>query len=161
MATLKHSLTILSDTQIQAVRDFDAPRELVFRAHTDPELIKKWWGARSFQMVFIKVDLRVGGQWRFVQRNEAGEEFAFRGEYREIVAPERLVNTFEWEAMPGHITVDAMVLEEIAPGKTRLTTTSTFSSKEDRDGMLGSGMEDGANETWEQLEELLAEHQKV
>jgi uncharacterized protein YndB with AHSA1/START domain len=161
MATKKSTLTLPSDTQVQTVREFDAPRELVFQAHTDPKLVEKWWGQRTTKTTVDKLDLRVGGQWRFVQRSDSGEEYAFRGEYREIVPPERLVNTFEFEGMPGHIVVDAMVLEEIAPGKTRMTTTSTFSSKEDRDGMLASGMEDGASESWAQLDELLAERQKA
>jgi len=161
MATKKSSVTILSDTQVQSMRDFDAPRELVFQAHTDRNLVEKWWGQRNSKTTVDKLDLQVGGGWRFVQRDANGNEYAFRGEYKEIAAPERLVNTFEWEGMPGHIILDTTVFEEIAPGKTRLTTTSTFASKEDRDGMLASGMEEGSNESLDQLDELLAERQRA
>jgi uncharacterized protein YndB with AHSA1/START domain len=161
MSTNKSSLTLPSDTQVKVVRDFDAPRELLFQAHTDRKLVEKWWGQRASKTTVDKLDLRVGGEWRFVQRNDNGDEYAFRGEYKEIKAPERLVNTFEWEGMPGHIVVDDMFLEEIGPGKTRMTTLSTFTTKEDRDGMLSMGMEEGANEGWEMLDELLAERQSA
>src|SRR5574339_257992 len=95
-------LTILSDREVVLTRLFDAPRELVFRAHTDPELIPQWWGLRSNTTIVEELELRPGGAWRFVQRDAKGNEFAFHGEYREVMAPERLVNTFEFEGVPGH-----------------------------------------------------------
>jgi uncharacterized protein YndB with AHSA1/START domain len=150
-----YSLTLPSDTQIVMERNFDAPRELVFRAYTDPELIPQWWGLRAATTTVDQLDLRVGGKWRWVQTMPDGTEFGFRGEYRVVDPPTRLVSTFEFEGMPGHIAEDAAVFTDL-DGKTKLTVTSTFASKEDRDGMIASGMEAGAIETWDRLSELLA-----
>jgi len=150
------TLTMPSDREIVMSRVFDAPRELVFKAYTDPNLIPQWWGLRSSTTIVDKMDVRPGGVWRFIQRDANGNEYGFNGEYQEIVPPERLVNTFEWEGMPGHIIVDSATFEALPDGKTRLTVTSLFASVEDRDGMLASGMEGGANETWDRLAELLA-----
>jgi uncharacterized protein YndB with AHSA1/START domain len=138
------------------VRVFDAPRELVFEAHTKCEHLKQWWGLKTSELVVCDLDFRVGGKYRFVERQTDGSEDAFHGEFREIVRPERIVQTFEYEGMPGHISVDTMVLEE-RDGKTTLTGTSLFSSKEDRDGMAASGMEVGANESYDSLAEYLKE----
>lgn len=150
------TLTMPSDREIVMTRVFDAPRELVFRAHTDPTLIPQWWGQRSSTTIVDKMDVRPGGVWRFVQRQGDGIEYGFHGEYHEVVPPERLVNSFEFEGMPGHVVVDTAVFEALPDGKTRLTVTSLFASVEDRDGMLASGMEGGANETWDRLAEWLA-----
>ena len=144
-----------SDREIGMTRVFDAPRELVFRAYTDAELIPQWWGLRTHTTIVDVMDVRPGGAWRYIQRDQDGNEYAFRGEFREIVPPERLVSTFEYEGMPGHIAVDTAVFDEV-DGKTTVTVTSLFDSVEDRDGMLESGMESGAAETWERLAELLA-----
>ena len=146
------TVTTPSDHEIVMTRVFDAPRELVFAAHTEPEHVKHWWGRGN--PLDVQMDFRVGGSYRFVEHAD-GEEYAFRGEYREIQAPERLVQTFEFEGMPGHISVETLVLEE-HDGKTTLTSTSVFASKEDRDGMLQAGMEAGANESMDKLAELLA-----
>jgi uncharacterized protein YndB with AHSA1/START domain len=149
-------LTTPSDREIVMTRVFDAPRELVFKAITDPELIPKWWGRRIDTTTVDKMDVRPGGAWRFLTRTKDGtEEHAFNGEFREIVPPERVVQTFEWEGLPGHISVDTMTLEE-QDRKTTVTVRSLFDSVEDRDGMLQSGMEEGANQTWDRLAELLA-----
>lgn len=147
-------VTLPSDREIRMTRVFDAPRELVFRAHTDPKMIAQWWGQRSSTTIVDKFDARPGGSWRFVQRGDDGSEYAFRGEFREITPHSCIVQTFEFEGMPGKILVETLTLEELG-SKTRLSTTSVFESKEDRDGMLFSGMEAGANESWDQLEELL------
>jgi uncharacterized protein YndB with AHSA1/START domain len=136
-------------------RVLNAPRALVFKAHTDPNLIPKWWGRRGYTTTVDKLDLRVGGKWRFVQRDPDGNEYAFNGVYREIVPPERLSYTFEFEGMTGHVLIETLTFEE-QDGKTRLTVTGLYQSVEDRDGMLQSGMEEGANESYEQLAELLA-----
>lgn len=144
-----------SDREIQMERVLDAPRELVFKALTDPELIPKWWGRRKDTTTVDKMEVRPGGAWRFTTTADDGDNHAFRGEIREIVPPERIVQTFEWEGLPGHISVDTLTLEE-QDGKTKVMIVSTFDSTEDRDGMLQSGMEGGANETWDRLEELLA-----
>jgi uncharacterized protein YndB with AHSA1/START domain len=109
-----------------------------------------------------KMDVRRGGAWRFVQRDSSGNEYAFNGVYREIVPPERLVYTFEFEDMPGHVVLETVMFEEHdrlpgrQAGKTRLTVTSLFRTDEDRNGMLNSGMEKGAAETMDRLEELVA-----
>lgn len=150
------TLTILSEHEVVMTRIFDAPRELVFKAHTDPELIPRWWGLRGNTTIVQKMDVRPGGTWRFIQRDAEGNEFAFNGEYREVVPPERLVNTFEFEGIPGHIILDTSIFEELPDGRTKLTATSLFTTVEDRDGMLNSGMESGSNESWDRLDELLA-----
>jgi len=150
------TLTLPSDREIQVTRIFDAPRDLVFKAMTDPNLIPRWWGPRGVATVVDKMDVRPGGAWRFIHRGPGGDEDAFRGVFREIVPPERVVQTFEWEGLPGHISVDTAIFEEV-DGKTRLTTTSLFDSVEDRDGMLQAGMEGGLRETWERFAELLPE----
>lgn len=149
------TVTTPSDLEISMSRTFDAPRELVFKAFTDPELIPRWWGQRATTTIVDKLDVRPGGEWRFIQRQDDGTEYGFRGEFIEIVPPERLVQTFEFEPMPGHIVTDTATFEE-HDGKTTVTTMSRFNSKEDRDGMLQSGMESGAAESYDQLAELLA-----
>jgi len=101
------------------------------------------------------MDVRPGGGWRFIQRDAAGNEFAFHGVYHEVVAPERIVGTFEFEGMPGHVALETSTLEDLG-GRTRLTTISVFQTVEDRDGMAASGMELGASESMDRLEELLA-----
>ena len=150
------TFSLPSELEIVMTRVFDAPRELVFKAYTDPELVAQWWGQRASKLTIDRMDVRPGGLWRYVERDPQGNEYGFKGEYREIVPPERVVSTFEFEGMPGHIVIDTALFEELPGGKTRLTATSTFASKEDRDGMLASGMEGGANESWDKLAELLA-----
>lgn len=149
------TVTTPSDREIVMTRVFNAPRELVFEAHTKCEHLEKWWGQRDSPMSVCELDFRPGGKWRFVQKSPTGEEWGFRGEFREIERPERIVWTFESEGMPGHISVDTVTFVE-ENGRTTLTATSMFDSKEDRDGMLQSGMEAGANETWDRLAEYLA-----
>jgi uncharacterized protein YndB with AHSA1/START domain len=151
----KLTVTTPSDTEIYMERVFDAPRELVFKAFTDPELISKWWGRRKDTTVVDKLESKPGGSWRFLTSSADGEEHAFHGEIRELVPPERLVWSFEWEGLPGHVSVDTTTLEE-QDGKTKVMTTTSFDSKEDRDGMLQSGMETGAGESYDRMEELLA-----
>jgi len=144
-----------SERELVTTHTFDAPRELVWKAWTDPKLIPKWWGPRRYSTVVDKMDVRPGGRWRFVQRDAEGNEYGFHGEYREVVPPRRLVGTFEYEGMPGHISVETLVLEELPGGRTRWVTRSVFDTPEDRDGMLSSGMEDGMRETMDRLAELL------
>jgi uncharacterized protein YndB with AHSA1/START domain len=146
-------VTTPSDKEIVITRIFDAPRDLVFEAHTSCEHMSNWWGPRKYEVADCEVDFRPGGTWRMVHRAE-GEEHEFKGEYRDIVRPERITWTFEWMGMPGHISVDTVTFEE-QNGKTTLTTRSVFDTKEDRDGMLQSGMESGLAESWERLDEYL------
>lgn len=135
-------------------RVFDAPRRLVYEAYTNPNHIEKWWGRRRLKTVVDKLEVRPGGQWRFVQHGANGEKFAFSGEFREIVPGERIVSTFEYEATPGHVILNTALFEEYE-GKTKVTVSSVYQSVEDREGMLCAGMEIGANEAWEMLDELL------
>jgi uncharacterized protein YndB with AHSA1/START domain len=153
------TFTKLSDREYRMTRLFKAPRELVFEAYTNPEHIPHWWGPRSVTTVVDEMDVRPGGRWRYIHRDSDGNEYAFRGEYREVVPPERLVSTFEFEGMPGHVVIDTLVLSE-EEGGTRLTATSLFESTDDFDGMIASGAESGMIDTWERLAELLARLQQ-
>jgi uncharacterized protein YndB with AHSA1/START domain len=148
------SVTTPTDREIHIERVFDAPRDRVFAAYIDPELIPEWWGPRETTTVVDRMDVRAGGSWRFVMRNSDGTETGFRGTYREVTPPERIVQTFEWEGMPGHVSVETATFEDLGE-RTRVTTTSIFHTPEERDGMLGSGMERGMNETYARLDELL------
>ena len=148
-------VTTPSDREIVMTREFNAPRDLVFEAHTSCEHTSRWWGPRKYEVTSCEIDFRPGGKWRMVHRGPDGDEHGFRGEYREIVAPERIVWTFEYEGFPGHISVETLTLSE-RDGVTTLTATSVYDSLEDRDGMLQSGMTEGATETWQRLDEYLA-----
>jgi len=150
------AVTTPSAREIVSERVFDAPRERVFAAYTDPELIPEWWGPRGTTTIVDQMDVRPGGAWRFVHRDPDGTETGFRGTYREVTPPERIVQTFEWEGMPGHVMVDTATFEDLG-GRTKVTTTSLFHTPEERDGMLASGMERGLTETHDRLAELLAQ----
>jgi uncharacterized protein YndB with AHSA1/START domain len=151
----KLTVTTRSDREIVMTRVLDAPRDLVFEAHSSCEHLSHWWGPRKYEFASCEVDFRPGGAWRIVHRGPEGEgDQGFHGEFREIVRPERIVWTFEWEGMPGHVSTDTLTFEE-RDGKTTITATSLFDSVEDRDGMLQSGMEAGAAETYDRLDEYL------
>ena len=141
--------------EIVMTRTFDVPRDLVFKTTTDPSLIPQWWGPRGHTTVVDKMDLRPGGKWRYVVRDPDGREHGFYGFYHEITPPERLVFTFEYEGVPGHVLLETVKLEEV-DGKTKLTDQSVFQSVADRDGMVQSGVEAGATEMMDRLDELLA-----
>jgi uncharacterized protein YndB with AHSA1/START domain len=151
------SLTIAEPGKHEIImsRVFDAPRELVFKTITDPKLVPQWWGPRNYTTIVDTMDVRAGGLWRYIQRDQQGNAFAFHGVYHSITAPERVIDTFEFEGMPGHVILETMTLEAQADGKTKLTISSVFQSVADRDGMLSSGMEQGANESYDRLDELL------
>jgi uncharacterized protein YndB with AHSA1/START domain len=155
MASNGLKVTTPSDREIVMTRTFDAPRELVFEAHSSCEHMRNWWGPRKYEVDSCEIDFRPGGSWRVTHKSVNGpEEHGFRGEYREIVRPERIVWTFEWEGMPGHVSVETLTLEE-NDGKTTLTARSVYDTVEDRDGMLQSGAEAGASETFDRLDEYL------
>jgi uncharacterized protein YndB with AHSA1/START domain len=139
---------------------FDAPRDLVFKLYTNPEMIPQWWGPRRLTTKVDRMEVRPGGQWRFVQHDMDGKEYAFHGVYHEIKQPERTVSTFEWEGMPGHELMETIVFDEVN-GKTRVTDSSVFQSVEDRDGMLKQGMEEGSYESSERFAEILAKTREV
>jgi uncharacterized protein YndB with AHSA1/START domain len=158
-AASKLKVTTPSDREIVLSREFNAPRALVFKAMTDPQAIPKWWGPRRYETIVDKMDVRPGGAWRFINRDKDGTEYGFHGEYREIVPPERLVYTFEFEGAPGHVSLETIVLQEQG-GKTLSVDTVRFDSKEERDAMLESGMASGAAETMDRLEELVTSQAK-
>jgi len=153
------SITTPSDTEIRIERTFDAPRELVWEAFTDPDLLPEWLGPRRMTMTVDELDVRPGGSYRFTHRDSEGNEFVFFGEFREVEEPELIVRTFGWEGMPGKISVERAEFEELDGGRTRIVVTSSFDSKEDRDGMLQSGMESGVLDSHERLDELFARRQ--
>jgi uncharacterized protein YndB with AHSA1/START domain len=152
----KFTISLPSDTEIRMTRVLNAPRHLAWAAMTQPEHIKRWWGRGN--PLDVTLDFRPGGSYRYVEHSD-GAEYAFRGEIREVVPHERVVQTFEFEGMPGHIAVETLTLEE-QEGKTTVTINSVFSSQDDRDGMLHSGMETGANQSYDALDALLAELQR-
>jgi uncharacterized protein YndB with AHSA1/START domain len=143
------------EREIVTERVFDAPRERVFQAFIDPELIPQWWGRREDQTTVDKMDAREGGDWRFVTDGPDGSH-AFRGTFRAIEPPERLEQTFEWEGMPGHVVVETATFEDLGGGRTKVSTHSRFDTRDERDGMLASGMEIGMGESYDKLDELLA-----
>ena len=141
--------------ELTVTRVFDASPERVFRAMSDPSLIPHWWGPRKYLTIVDKMDFRDGGTWRFINRDADGTDYAFHGVYHAIAGPKRVVQTFEWEGMPGHVSLETMTLEAVG-GQTLVTAQSVFQSIADRDGMMQTGMESGANETYDRLEEVVA-----
>ena len=140
--------------QITIEREFDAPRELVFRAYTEPELLVQWLGPRQYRMTIDRYELRHGGAWRYIHADDAGNEFGFRGVFHGDPSSDGIVQTFEFEGMPGHVCLETLTLEE-REGKTLVRTNSVFQSVADRDGMIESGMESGVNEGYDRLDVLL------
>jgi len=148
-------VTTPTDREIHIERVFDAPRDRVFAVYTDPKLIPDWWGPRDTTALVDHMDVRPGGSWRFVIHNSDGSTTAFRETYREVSAPERIVQTFAWEGLPGHVSVETATFEDLRD-RTKVTTTSLVHTTQERDGMLASGMERGMNETYTRLDQLLA-----
>ena len=140
-------------------REFDAPRELVFMAHTDPKLYTRWLGPRRLTMTLEKFDPRSGGMWRYVHKDKDGNEYGFHGVIHEVLRPERIIDTFEFEGLPekGHVVLQTLRLQELPGGRTKLAVQAVFQSVTDRDGMIQSGAEGGINESYERLDELLKE----
>ena len=143
----------VGDREIHIERVFNAPRDVVWRALTEPELLAQWWG-RGNKLVIERFELHAGGHWRFVEHTEHGA-FGFEGRFREVTPPSRIVQSFEWDGMPAHVAIQDMTLEELGDGKTRLVTTVLFHTAEERDGMLKSGMENGMNQSYAALDEVL------
>ena len=147
------TLSLPSDLEIKMVRVFDAPRALVFEAHAKCEHLKHWWGRGN--PLDCELDFRPGGTYRFVEHTPEGGQYAFRGEYLEIQAPARIVQTFEFEGAPGQVCVQTLDLTEEG-GKTTATSVTRFPTREERDGMLSTGMEDGAGKSDDALAAYLA-----
>ena len=155
MRTTTHSATVElpDDTRILITREFAAPRHLVWRAWTEPELIARWWAGERGRVTSVEVDLRVGGRWRYAMATDDGTEVGFHGEYREIVAPERMVSTEVYEGVPDNEAVNTLTLTEHG-GRTVLTVLVEHTSRENRDGHVESGMEGGLQEALDALERV-------
>jgi uncharacterized protein YndB with AHSA1/START domain len=141
-------------SQVITSRHLPAPPEKVFKAFTDPELIVKWWGPHRLETIILEYEPRRGGCWRFIHKDEEGNEYGFSGVIHELRQDERITQTFEFEGMPGHVVLEQLKLEPEGDG-TRVTTVSAFTSVEDRDGMVNSGMEGGLTESYDRLEQLV------
>lgn len=147
------TVTLPSDTQLLMTREFDAPRHLVYRAWTTPELVRRWWSGQRGAMKVVEIDLRVGGTWRYVMEAQGGFEVAFHGEFREIVENERIVTTEVYEAQPGEGALDTITFVDL-DGRTRLEMLMELPTREARDMVRDSGMELGVREQMEILEQL-------
>lgn len=149
------TLTTPTDRTIRIERIFDAPRELVWRATTEPGMVARWWG-RGHVVDVERLEVEPGGHWRFVEHAPDGSLQGFEGRYADVVPPELAMQTFEWDGMPGHPSLQAAKLAELPGGRTKLTVDVTFFSTEERDGMLASGMKAGMDESYRALDGVLA-----
>jgi uncharacterized protein YndB with AHSA1/START domain len=149
------TVTLQGDKEVLITREFDAPKHLIYRAWTTPDLVSRWWTARRGEMTICEIDLRVGGLWRYVMVTPGGMEVAFHGEYREIVENERLVSTEVFEPMPDAQALTTATFTEI-DGRTKLTILVAHSRKEHRDAHVNSGMEDGLRDALELLAEAVS-----
>ena len=147
------AVTLPTDEQILITREFNAPRELVYRAWTTPELVRRWWSGERGDMIVCEIDLRVGGSWRYAMSSGDGFEIAFRGEYREIVPLERIVATEVFEAMPGDGVLTTVTLSDQG-GRTRLSQLIQCATNAERDLIINSGMETGVQEGMDLLEQV-------
>jgi len=157
-ATRTHETEIIVDPDVplvRIVREFDAPIDKVFRAHTDPELFAKWNGPRSLETRIEHFECRTGGAYRYVMTRD-GDEFGFRGSFHEVRPAELIVQTFTYEGMPDGVALEKLIFEDLGDSRTRLTATSLVDSFEARDGFVASGMEVGIREGYERLDDLLA-----
>jgi uncharacterized protein YndB with AHSA1/START domain len=140
---------------IDVSRDFAAPRELLFRAYTDPELVAQWLGPRNMTIVIDRYEAKDGGVWRYVHRDADGNEYGFHGVFHGTPTPDGAVQTFEFEGAPGHVSLGSLVFDE-HDGRTTVRVHSVYQSVEARDAVLASGMERGMNEGYDRLDELVA-----
>lgn len=156
--TTVNETTITAEPHTQNIvitRVINAPRERVFQAHVDPELFRQWVGPRNLKMEIEEHHVVPGGRYRFIHTDEEGNAYGFHGVFHDVQENERIVQTFEFEGMPGHVSLETLTLEDIEGG-TRITTNSVYQNVEARDGMVQSGMEEGVNDGYERLEELLS-----
>lgn len=151
---VRAQVTTPTEREIRIERVFDAPRDHVWRAFTDPGLLAQWWG-RGNRLVIERFELERGGHWRFVEHGPEGAN-GFEGRFREVTPQDRIVQTFEWDGMPGYVVLETADFEDLGDGRTRVVNTSLFYSTEERDGMLHSGMEQGLNESYAALDRLLS-----
>jgi uncharacterized protein YndB with AHSA1/START domain len=148
-------LTLPSDREYRFERTFDAQRERVWRAMTEPELIAQWWG-RGNRLVIERFEFERGGHWRFVEHSKDGPH-GFEGRYREIVPIERIVSSFEWDGMPAHVLIQTMTFEQLADGRTKLVCGALFHTPSERDQMVQLGMEEGTNQSYAALDRVLSQ----
>jgi uncharacterized protein YndB with AHSA1/START domain len=146
-------VTLPTDTQILITREFDAPKHLVYKAWTTPELVRRWWNAKRGEVTIADIDLRVGGTWRWVMVTDDGFEVAFHGEYRELVPNEKIVTTEVYEGMPDAAALNTLTFSE-EDGRTTMTLLVDHASKEHRDGHINSGMEAGMQDAMDLLEQV-------
>ena len=140
---------------IDITREFDAPPDLVFRAHTDPDLLVQWLGGDKYEMIVDRYEVRDGGTWRYIHRDGQGNDWAFHGVFHGTPTPEGMVQTFEFEGAPGHVSLDTLTLEDLG-GRTRVRIHSVHQTVEGRDAMVASGMEAGLSAGYRRLDELIA-----
>lgn len=165
MAEKKNKTVVTTEPGKQELfitREFDAPRELVFKAHIDPNIYARWLGPRDLTTILETFEPVSGGRWRFIQKDKDGNEFGFHGVNHDVTAPERIISTFEFEGLPesGHVILETTRFDALPGGRTRVTTQSVYQSVEDRDGMVAAGMESGVVDGHERLDEILEELQK-
>ena len=159
MSTHKNRPIIIAEPGRQELfitREFDAPRELVFKAHTDPELYVQWLGPKGYEMTLETFEPVSGGKYRYIHKDKEGNEYGFHDTFHEM-SPESMIQTFEFDGYPGHVSLDCMTLEELPGDRTKIMIQSIFQSVADRDGMIQNGIEKGVNEGYERLDDLLAE----
>jgi len=159
MNTQRNPVTITApegEPVVEIVREFDAPAALVYRAHQDPELVTRWLGPHGYEMTIEVWDLRTGGRYRYEHVGDDGERYAFNGVFHSAVPGERIVQTFEYEGVPGVVALESMTFEDLPGGRSRLSGRSVFPTQEARDDMVASGMETGVVEGFERLDDVLA-----
>ncbi len=160
----KNKVTVTAEPgkqELFIIREFDAPRELVYKAHIDPKLYVQWLGPHGYEMILETFEPVSGGKYRYIHKDKQGNEYGFHGTFHEM-SEELMIQTFEFEGLPerGHVVLDTMRLEELPGNRTRVVIQSVYQSVEDRDGMVQSGMETGVREGYERLDDILAEAKK-
>jgi uncharacterized protein YndB with AHSA1/START domain len=148
--------------ELFVIREFEAPRELVFKAYTDPDIYVRWLGPRGMIMTLETFEPVSGGRWRFIQKDQDDNEYAFHGVHHDVSAPERIISTFEFEGLPepGHVILETTRFEDLPGDRTRVTSQSVYQSVEDRDGMIAAGMESGTVDSYDRLDEILEKRPK-
>ena len=153
----KNKVTVTAEPGRQELfitREFDAPRELVYQAHIDPKLYIQWLGPHGYEMILEEFEPVNGGKYRYIHKDKDGNEYGFHGTFHEM-SIDNMIQTFEFEGYPGHVSLDCMTLEELPGNRTRATIHSVFQSVSDRDGMIQNGMETGVREGYERLDDIL------
>jgi len=148
------AVTTPTDREVRIERIFDASRERVWRAYTDPTLVARWWG-RGNKLTIERMEVERGGHWRFVEDSPQGLH-GFEGRYREVTPLQRIVSTFEWDGMPGHVSVSTTIFEDVGQEHTKVIVTSLFHTAEERDGMMDSGLGQGLMQSYAVLDRILA-----